>query len=172
MRFPAVQVSLTAVAVLALAQVAFAIPTPLGSPSVLATFMPVLPPAVGPSAVPSAAPIFAIGAAVGAALGWGAWVLTHWQTLGELIAALVALYAAVRAHQWTKLTELAGLVAFNLATLTDWTNEAKRKEGVTRLYAAAGPIARLLFTEAQFALALETGWKLIAKPQLAGKAGG
>lgn len=162
MRNPFAYATLAIVAMLSLTQVALAIPPP-------AIATPVPPTATLlylPSAAPSAAPAFAVVAAVGMAFGWGAWVLAHWQAIGELLAALVAIYTAVKTHQWGRLVAEAGRVTFNLATLTNLDGDQKRAEAEKKLYANAGPIARALFTEAQFMLAVETGYKLIAKPQL------
>ena len=52
-------------------------------------------------------------------------------------------------------------------------DDAKKRDAAeATLYRNAGPVARVLFTEAQFKLAVETGYKLIAKPRLAGPTAG
>lgn len=148
-------VPLATLALLALANVAFAIPTP-ADPSALPTALA--------TAAPAAA--FNVTATLAATLAWGSWVMGHWQALGELLALVVAGYHAVRAHQWNQLVSIAGRVTYNLATLTNYDDAAKRRAAISKLYEAAGPLARALFSEAQFALAVETGWKLVAKPQV------
>jgi hypothetical protein len=94
-------------------------------------------------------------------------LLAHWQDLGTLLATLVAMYAAFRQHQWDKLVQLAGGIAFNVATLTNLDNAAKRKEVEDRLYTATPVWMHLLFGQAQFEMACEAGWQLIAKPKTA-----
>lgn len=93
------------------------------------------------------------------------YLLAHWQDLGTLLATLVAIYAAFRQHQWDKLLQLAGGIAFNVATLTNLDNAAKRKEVEDRLYQATPVWMHLLFGQAQFEMACEAGWQLIAKPK-------
>lgn len=101
------------------------------------------------------------------ALGFGGWVLANWQQIGELIAALAAIYWAIRNHQWDRLVKEAGRLAYDVAMLTDLDNTQKRELVAGELYALAGPVARKLFTRAHFGMAVEMGWKLIAKPALA-----
>ncbi len=160
---------LAATAFLALAGPALAIPAPLPQgatpyPSALPTAFATL----GPGATLPADAGW-LGAA-SAALGWGAWVLAHWRELGELIALIVALVTAIRTYQWNQLVKLAGQLTFSVATLTNFDNDAKRRVAERELYQKAPAIARAWFTEEQFALAVETGWKLIAKPRLEAKA--
>lgn len=160
---------LAATAVLALAGPALAIPTPL--PQGAAPYPSALPTAfatLGPGVTPADGAGW-LGAA-SAALGWGAWVLNHWRELGELIALVVALVTAFRTYQWNQLVRLAGDLTFAVATLTNFDNDVKRRLAERELYNKAPAFARAWFTEAQFALAVETGWKLIAKPRLEAKA--
>lgn len=155
---------LAACALLAVAGPALAIPSPLPQGAVpYPTAMPTALATLGPGG----APLAEWAGAVATAIGAGAWVLGHWRELGELLALLVAFVHAARSYQWARLVQLAGQLTFALATLTNFDNDAKRRVAETDLYQKAGPIARSLFSEEQFALAIETGWKLIAKPRLA-----
>lgn len=99
----------------------------------------------------------------------GGWVLAHWLDIGNVIAGFVAIYFALRARQWDKLIGLAGKLALDVAKVTELDNAAKRALVANELYAAAGVTARKLFTKEQFELAVEMGWKLIAKPQISGR---
>lgn len=103
-------------------------------------------------------------------INWGAWVLAHWLDIGNVVGGLVAFYFALRARQWDKLLALAGKLALDVAKVTELDNATKRALVANELYAAAGATARKLFTKAQFEMAVEMGWKLIAKPQLGDKA--
>lgn len=114
-----------------------------------------------------AAVAFNLPEVAGAVLGFGGWVLAHWQQLGEVIGLLVAMYLAIRNHQWDRLIKKAGELAYEVGLLTDLDNQQKRDLVAAELYALAGPLARKLFTPAQFSFAVEMGWKLIAKPALA-----
>jgi hypothetical protein len=97
----------------------------------------------------------------------GIWALNHWKELGELIIAVVAFYNVIRAHQWDRLVVTAGDLAYDAANLAGLDKTDKQKHVAGQLYALANPLARKLFSEAQFAMAVETGWKLIAKPRMA-----
>lgn len=153
---------LAALALVVVALPALAIPAPGLSPPAVASLAPL--------AAATAAPVVATVSAFAAALGWGTWVLGHWQDIGALMALAVAFYQAVRAHQWAKLTALAGELTFAIATLTNFDNDQKRRMAETELYSKAGAVAHGLFSEQQFSTALEYGYKLIAKPKLGQKA--
>jgi len=94
-------------------------------------------------------------------------LFNHWEALAGIMALLGQAYMAVRAKQWDKLVQLAGQLAFEAAKLTGLDDPGKRELVEGQLYDKAGSIARLLFTREQFRLAVETGYKLIAKPKMA-----
>jgi hypothetical protein len=114
-----------------------------------------------PTTTPLPPPV-APGAVIAAIVGW---VLSNMVGIGTVSGSVLALYNAVRAHQWDRLVQLAGNVAFNVATLANMDNATKRKAVEERVYAAAGPLARNMFSQAQFEVALESGYQLIAKPK-------
>jgi hypothetical protein len=97
---------------------------------------------------------------------FGGWVLANWFDIGQVIGSLVAIFIALKTRQWNRLIALAGKLAYDVALLTDLDNAQKRVLVANELYAAAGVTARKLFSKEQFELAVEMGWKLIAKPQL------
>ena len=113
-----------------------------------------------------------IASALTGAFNFGGWVLANWLLIGQVVATLVAAYVAIREHQWNRLIVLAGKLAFDVATLTELDKKAKRDVVAAELYNLAGPVARKLFTQAQFSMAVEMGWKLIAKPSLPAGQGG
>lgn len=108
----------------------------------------------------------AIATALPVVTSSAAWVLAHWLQIGEVVAALVAIYWAIRNHQWNRIIDLAGELAYDVALLTEFDKAKKREVVTNELYAMAGPVARRLFTREQFGLAVEMGWKLIAKPKV------
>ena len=96
----------------------------------------------------------------------GMWILNHWKEIGEVVIAFIALYNVVRAHQWERLVVTAGELAYDAAKLAGLDERDKQKHVAGQLFALAGPFARKLFTEEQFLMAVESGWKLIAKPRV------
>lgn len=97
----------------------------------------------------------------------GNWLGANWVTLGTMLGSVFGIYTAVRQSQWDQLVKLAGDLAFNVATLSGLDDAAKRKQVEDRLYANAGPMAHLLFSQEKFELAIEMGYQLIAKPKTA-----
>lgn len=143
---------------------AFAIPAP-------ATPLPTELASVA-AATPAPAPGFSLPnpmTVLTTAAGWGAWVLSHWLQLGELLGFLVAAYYALRARQWDKLVALAAPITASLAALSGYDNAGKRKVAVDKLYAKSNPLMRRLFSLEQFELAVETAYQMLTKPKLAVK---
>lgn len=93
-------------------------------------------------------------------------ILANWQTLANIALGLVLLFQAVKGHYWDQVIRVAGQLAYEAATLAGLDKEDRRKYVAQNLYALAPLFARKVFTAEQFELAVEMGYKLIAKPRL------
>ncbi|MNL64307.1 hypothetical protein D3C87_1885080 [compost metagenome] len=79
---------------------------------------------------------------------------------------IVAIYFAIRTHQWNRLIGLAAELSFTAAKMADLDNASKRAVVANRLYQRANPLAQQLFSREQMELAVETAYQLITKPRL------
>lgn len=95
-------------------------------------------------------------------------IITYGGAAIAILSLVAQAYAFFKARQWGRLVATGGAIALEVAKLTGFSNKAKRAEAIRRLYKEAPPIARQLFTEEQFGMAVEKGYQLIAQPELKG----